>query len=88
MLDKLSLGLRLGTRLLWRPSQRLKHRLTAWLLKQLTPVLFSELLAQFSRVSKPSPAARSTPRRAKLTPRAKWWLAWIAQRVFRRMIAS
>src|SRR5664280_1679602 len=42
-LDKLSLGLQAGTRLIWRPWHRAKHRLIAWPLCHVTPALCNAL---------------------------------------------
>jgi len=55
LLDRLC-PLQPGTRLLWRPCSRLKHRIAAWLLCQLTPVLLDGLLTRCSIGVKPSRA--------------------------------
>jgi len=85
-LDRFSPGLRLGTRLVWRPWHRIKHRIAAWLLSRLTPVSFNALLALSSRGSNQSPGVTSATRLGRLEPRAKYWFVLIVRRLCRKMI--
>src|SRR5205823_1058186 len=87
LLDRLCPRLRLGTRLVWRPWHRLKHRTAAWLLCQLMPVSFSGLLTLSSRAASPSRGATSARQRGKPASRAKRWLVLIVRHVCRKMIA-
>ena len=83
--DRLTPGLSLGSRLLWRPWQRLKRRMLAWLMSLLIPVLFSALLPLASRAASPSRAVTSPTRPATLAPPLRRLLGWIARLAFRKM---
>lgn len=87
LLDRLSLGLALGTRLVWRPWHRLRHRLTAWLLSLLIPVLFDVLLRTFSRRRTWSPVVTCATKRARQAPTIVRWLV-LSLRLLCRQLAK
>lgn len=93
-LDQLSPRLRLGTRLLWRPAQKLKHRALGFLLSRLIPVLLNALLSRCCAARTPSRCASSATPRARPVPssprtnRTAWLLALSARQLCRMTIRN
>jgi len=79
---------RLGTRLVWRPWHRAKHRLIAWSLSRLTPLLLSALLAHYSTGSKQRKANGSPVKGAKLEQSLQPLIDSVLRRVWLRLIES
>ena len=88
LVNRLSLGLDLGTRLVWRPYHRAKHRAIAWLLCQLSPVLLSE--QHLPSLSKPMPrrAVGLPAKPGKPERMIKRWVALSLRLLCRRLLES
>lgn len=81
------LAARVTTKLL-RPWHRLKHRVIAWMLSLLIPVLLNELLQQFSAAATPSPSGGSKPRHARLALPVKRWIVSGLRLLLRQMTSN
>ena len=81
LLNRCSPRMELGTRLVWYPWHRLKHRMVLFLLSSLIPVSFSGLLAQSSKTSMASRGGLSRGKPGKLEPMIRRWLVLILRQL-------